>query len=77
MDNKSREPTWEDVSNKKNYNFNRGFVDYKGKMMSKAQVGHHLKLLRNMEINPNNYMWGTLKKMLMYALENPYPFNYE
>lgn len=74
--NKKEEPL-EDVRNIKNYNFNRGFVDYKGKMMTKVQVGQHLKLLRNMDINPHNYLWGTLKKMLQYAIEHPYPFNYE
>lgn len=68
-------PTLEEAKDITNYDFTMGkHVYFKGRMMSRNQIGEHLKVLRNVRIKPMEFMYSSLKLMLKNAIAHPTPW---
>lgn len=71
----NEELTFEEVRKMENYDFHQGFIPhYKGKPMTKKQIAHHIRILRGMIINGDEYMFTPLAMMLLNAIQHPTPW---
>lgn len=71
----NEELTLEEVRKMENYDFHKGPAPvYKGKPMTKKQIAKHIRILRGMIINGDEYMFTPLSMMLLNAIQHPTPW---